>query len=56
MGREGAKVAKEACKLGYLLEEEYIQKGGITRRSYNLRYIYEVLEPLLIPFWQELIV
>jgi hypothetical protein len=33
MGREEAKVAKEACKLGCLLKEKYIQKGGIARRS-----------------------
>ena len=27
-------------------------RGGVD----NLRYTYEVLEPLLIPFWKELIV
>ena len=28
------------------------QRGGVD----NLRYTYKVLEPLLIPFWQELMV
>jgi hypothetical protein len=29
-----------------------LSRGGVD----NLRYTYKVLEPLLIPFWKELIV